>query len=242
MAETSGPDLWLTERCFLENQNASAWAGDLCVRTHGAAGNALLWGDSFAAQYIPGLIANQDELSRNVIEYTFAGCPPVLSYRSYARPGCHDFNARIFDIAARYHVDTVVLSARWDELRERGLQGLSATIDALRAKGLIVYVIGQSPMFAFDVNVLDYRGAGKDASRDGAWYLSFPRAQSDVVRGASKDAHFVDPLPAFCHENTCRYETPAGLLFADYGHFSELGSDLAVKSYFPLYRESIAQH
>jgi hypothetical protein len=97
-------------------------------------------------------------------------------------------------------------------------------------------------MFAFDVNVLDYRGAGKDASRDGAWYLSFPRAQSDVVRGASKDAHFVDPLPAFCHENTCRYETPAGLLFADYGHFSELGSDLAVKSYFPLYRESIAQH
>ena len=65
-------------------------------------------------------------------------------------PGCQDFNARIFDMAARYHVDTVVLSARWDELRERGLQGLSDTIDQLRAKGFTVYVIGQSPMFAFD--------------------------------------------------------------------------------------------
>ena len=243
VADANSPDLWLTQRCFLEDQDASAWAGDLCVRTHGAAGNALLWGDSFAAQYIPGILANQDKLSRNIVEYTFAGCPPVLSYRSYARPGCHDFNAQIFDVVARYHVDTVVLSARWDEMRERGLQGLSDTIDELKAKGLTVYVIGQSPMFAFDVHILDYRGAGKkDSVRDGAWYLSFKRAQSDLVRAASKHARFVDPLPAFCRENTCRYETPAGLLFADYGHFSELGSDLAVKSYFPLYRESIAQH
>jgi len=136
----------------------------------------------------------------------------------------------------------LVLSARWDELRERGLQGLSDTIDRLRAKGLNVYVIGQSPMFAFDVKVLDYRGAGKNASHDAEWYLSFPRAQNDAVRAASKEAHFVDPLPSFCRGNSCRYETPAGLLFADYGHFSELGSDLAVKSYFPLYRQNIAQH
>jgi peptidoglycan/LPS O-acetylase OafA/YrhL len=241
-AEGQGPDLWLTQRCFLENQDPSAWAGDVCIRTKGASGNALLWGDSFAAQYIPGLLANQDKLTRNIVEYTFAGCPPVLSYRSYARPGCQDFNARIFDMAARYHVDTVVLSARWDELRERGLQGLSDTIDQLQAKGLTVYVIGQSPMFAFDVKVLDYRGAGKDDVGDSAWYLSFNHAQSDAVRAASAHAHFIDPLPAFCHGDLCRYETSEGFLFADYGHFSELGSDLAVKSYFPLYRRDIAQH
>jgi hypothetical protein len=241
VAEEIGPDLWMTQRCFLENQDASAWAGDPCVRTQGASGNALLWGDSFAAQYISGLIANQDKLSRNIVEYTFAGCPPILSYRSYARPGCEEFNARIFDVAARYHVDTVVLSARWDEMRERGFQGLSDTIAQLRAKGLTVYVIGQSPMFAFDVKVLDYRGAGKSAPGHAAWYLSFGRAQSDAVRAASTEAHFVDPLPALCQRNTCRYETPAGLLFADYGHFTELGSDLAVKSYFPLYQKSIAQ-
>lgn len=240
-AEEQGPDLWLTQRCFLEDQDPSAWAGDLCIRTKGASGNAILWGDSFAAQYIPGLLANQDKLTRNIVEYTFAGCPPVLSYRSYARPGCQDFNARIFDVAARYHVDTIVLSARWDELRERGLQGLSDTIDQLRAKGLSVYVIGQSPMFAFDVKVLDYRDAGKDDVGDSAWYLSFNHAQSDAIHTASARAHFIDPLPAFCHGDLCRYQTAKGLLFADYGHFSELGSDLAVKSYFPLYRRDIAQ-
>ena len=240
-AQAEGPDLWLTQRCFLENQDASAWAGDLCVRTQGASGNALLWGDSFAAQYVPGLVANQDRLTRNIVEYAFAGCPPILSYRSYARPGCEEFNARVFDVIAQYHIDTVVLSARWDEMRERGLEGLSDTIDQLRARGLSVYVIGQSPMFAFDVKVLDYRGAGKDAAGDGKWYLGFARTLSDAVRAASRHAQFVDPLSALCTGSLCRYETPQGFLFADYGHFSELGSDAAVKAYFPLYRKDIAQ-
>jgi peptidoglycan/LPS O-acetylase OafA/YrhL len=230
------PDLWLSNRCFLENQDPSAWAGDMCVRTTGASRNALLWGDSFAAQYIPGLVANQQNLTRNIVEYTFAGCPPVLAYDSYARPGCHDFNARVFDVIARYHIDTVVLSARWDELRERGLQGLSETIAQLRANGLTVYVIGQSPMFAFDVKVLDYRGAGKKNAGDAGWYLSFGPALNNAVRAASAHADFIDPLPAFCHGDICNYKSSSALLFADYGHFSEAGSDAAVKSYFPLYR------
>lgn len=235
-AAAIGPDLWLTKRCFLENQDATAWAGDICVRTKGASRNALLWGDSFAAQYVPGLLANRDHLTRNIIEYTFAGCPPVLSYRSYARPGCHGFNARIFNVAARYHVDTVVLSARWDEMGVRGFEGLSRTIDRLRAKGLKVYVIGQSPMFAFGVKVLDYRGAGKTSKGDARWYLSFDPSLNNALRAASAHAHFIDPLPTFCRGKFCIYKKPAGLLFADYGHFSPLGSNLAVKSYFPLYR------
>lgn len=235
-AASAGPDLWLTKRCFLEDQAASAWAGDMCVRTSGASRNALLWGDSFAAQYIPGLINNQQNLTRNIVEYTFAGCPPVLSYESYARPGCHDFNSRVFDIIAHYHIDTVVLSARWDELRERGLEGLTDTIAQLRAKGLNVYVIGQSPMFAFDVNVLDYRGAGKINGGGAEWHLSFAPSFNDALRTASAAATFVDPLSAFCHENVCTYKSSDKLLFADYGHFSEEGSDMAVKSYFPLYR------
>ncbi len=163
-------DLWRTGRCFLENQPADRWAGDLCLRVTGHAKSAILWGDSFAAQYVPGLIDNANKLTRNIVEYTFAGCPPVLSYRSYARPACHDFNARIFAIAKRYRADTIVLSARWDEMGPRGLGGLSDTLARLRARGLRVFVIGQSPMFA------------------------------------------------------------------DYGHFSRLGSDRAVRAYFPLYR------
>ena len=235
-AADSEPDLWLSKRCFLISQDASAWAGDMCVRTHGAPRNALLWGDSFAAQYISGLIDHQKELTHNIVQYTVAGCPPVLSYRSFARPSCHEFNARVFQVAERYHVDTVILSARWDELRERGLAGLSDTIQQLRAKGYKVYVLGQSPMFTFDVKLLDYRRAGEEPTGDARWYLSFPREQNDALRAASAQADFIDPLPSFCDRNLCAYKDPQGLLFADYGHFSPLGSDLAVQSFFPLYR------
>lgn len=231
-----GMDLWRDRRCFLElDQPASAWAGDLCVRTAGARHNAVLWGDSFAAQYVDGLLANRKNLTRNIVQYTSAGCPPVLSYRSYAQPACHDFNARIFDIVARYHADTVVISARWDDLADRGLAGLSDTIARLRAKGLKVYVIGQSPEFLLDVHVLDYRGAGA-AGGDAHWYPAFSQDPNRALRAAAMGATFVDPLPAFCHDTACTYKAGGRLLFVDYGHFSQAGSDRAVRSYFPLYR------
>ncbi|HUO92682.1 MAG TPA: acyltransferase family protein [Rhizomicrobium sp.] len=236
MAASKGPDLWLSNKCFLQDQKATDWAGDICVRTEGAGRNAVLWGDSFAAQYVDGLMANQKNLTRNIVQYTFAGCPPILSYRSYARPGCADFNARIFDIVKRYQADTVVMATRWDQMRERGLGGLPDTIAQLRARGLKVFVIGQSPLFAFNVQVLDFRDAGAGGNGTADWYTVIAPNQNRDIRAASTGATFIDPLPAFCRGDRCEYKTPRGLLFADYGHFSALGSDRAVKAYFPLYR------
>jgi peptidoglycan/LPS O-acetylase OafA/YrhL len=229
-------DVWLSGRCFLENQDPSAWQGDLCVRTKGAARNALLWGDSFAAHYLPGLIHNSGHLSHNIVQYTFAGCPPVLSYTSYARPGCAGFNANVFSVIERYNIDTVVISSRWDQLRQRGLSGLPETVARLADAGVTVYVLGQSPMFAFDVDVLDYRGAGgPDSDGRSAWRLGFDAQDNVQLKSQSGAAMFIDPLPSFCESGDCTYRSAAGLLFEDYGHFSDVGSDLAVRSYFPLY-------
>jgi peptidoglycan/LPS O-acetylase OafA/YrhL len=234
--QASAEDVWLSGRCFLENQDASAWQGDLCVRTKGAARNALLWGDSFAAHYLPGLIRNSAHLSRNIVQYTFAGCPPILSYISYARPGCAGFNANVLKVIERYNIDTVVISSRWDQLRQRGLSGLEETVARLTDAGVTVYVLGQSPMFAFDVDVLDYRRAGGRSS-DGrsVWQLGSDPKDNARLKSKSAGATFVDPLPSFCQRGDCAYRSAAGLLFEDYGHFSDAGSDLAVRSYFPLY-------
>jgi peptidoglycan/LPS O-acetylase OafA/YrhL len=232
----STEDVWLSGRCFLENQDASAWQGDLCVRTNGAARNALLWGDSFAAHYLPGLMRNSAYLSHNIVQYTFAGCPPVLSYTSYARPGCASFNANVFKIIGQFDIDTVVISSRWDQLRQRGLSGLSETIARLIEAGVTVYILGQSPMFAFDVDVLDYRRADRRTTdAHAAWRLGFDAEDNARLKSMSSGATFVDPLPSFCQGTDCAYRSPAGLLFEDYGHFSDSGSDLAVRSYFPLY-------
>lgn len=225
---------WLEGRCFLINQPADAWAGDLCLRTSGEKPRAVLWGDSFAAQYVPGIIANQEFLDHEVIQYTYAGCPPILSYESYARPGCHAFNAKILDVTRRYGADSVVIAARWDQLRSRGLSGLPETIDYLIRGGVRVYVIGQSPMFAFDVSVLEARKAGiADGGQSASWLPTFNQGEFDDVGRASAKATFIDPKPYFCDAGRCRYKQEGKPLFFDYGHFSDYGSAFAVSEYFP---------
>ena len=51
--------------------------------------------------------------------------------------------------------------------------------------------------------------------------ISFDRAQSDAVRAASTEAHFVDPLPALCQgKHVSPENAESRILFADYGHFA----------------------
>lgn len=232
-AETNS-NSWLGGRCFLMNQPAEAWAEEVCIRTFANKPRAVLWGDSFAAQYIPGIIENQARLDHDVVQYTYAGCPPILSYASYARPHCQDFNAKIFDVIDRYDADAVVIAARWDQLRSRGLTGLAPTIAALKARGVKVYVIGQSPMFAFDVAVLDDRKAGQTADgQSGEWMTTFKPGEFEAVEQNAAQAQFIDPSPAFCSNGLCRYKANGVPLFFDYGHLSDVGSAYAVRSYFP---------
>lgn len=230
-----GSNPWLAGRCFLQNEPAAKWAGKPCIRTQGGTERAILWGDSFAAHYIPGLQAAAP-LSRNIVQYTSAGCPPILSYESFAIPACHDFNSHIFDVIARFHADTVVMSARWDLLRARGLSGLKDTVAKLTAAGLRVYVLGESPTFAFNVVELDRRGVGRRPDGTAWWFSTVRPSDNDRVREASTPATFVDPMTALCKGAMCLYRDPEGLLYSDYGHFSDVGSRLAVKSYFPLLR------
>lgn len=233
-----GPKSWLDGRCFLINQNASAWAGQDCVRTKGAPENALLWGDSFAAHYIIGLLKNQDRLTHNLVQYTFAGCPPVLGYRSFARPGCEGFNERVFDVIKDYDIKVVIIAARWDQLRQRGLLGLAETVARIRTTGAQVYVIGQSPMFSFDTSVMSYRKAGFEGNGDASWYYSFDPRINQNLKNELGGVGFIDPTSSFCRGRRCEYMRDGNLLFDDYGHFSVTGSDQAVRAYFPIVKRS----
>ena len=71
----------------------------------------MLWGDSFAAHYAPGIVKNKDSINANVIQYTSAGCPPILSYYSYKIPLCSQFNAHALDLIKDYRIKTVVLGS-----------------------------------------------------------------------------------------------------------------------------------
>ena len=72
---------WGGNHCFNQNSsNPAPWDPQLCTRVRGKNGRILVWGDSFAAHYFPGILRDEARIDADVLQYTFAGCPPILSY------------------------------------------------------------------------------------------------------------------------------------------------------------------
>jgi hypothetical protein len=232
--DTSAQSAWGGPQCFNEKLSRPIpWDQTQCTRTHGSHHRILLWGDSFAAQYAPGLIGDAAARDADVLQYTFAGCPPLLAFASLSRVGCQVSNARVPGMVSRLHIDTVVLAARWTDTPRRTALRLHETIAALQASGAHVYVIGQSPEFSADVQRIDYL-TGQHRAPVGRWQISFDPAINRMLASESRDAHFIDPLAALCTGAVCPYRRGSVWLFGDYGHFSRAGSEEAVKDYFPL--------
>jgi hypothetical protein len=127
----------------------------------------------------------------------------------------------------------VVLAGRWSEPPWAKVQRLGATVAALKALGVRVYVIGQSPQFATDVQHLDYVSGSRMKPGQAYWPTSFDRALNARLAHLAQGAVFIDPLPHLCRPADCAYRDGGTFYYADFGHFSAAGSLRAVKAYFP---------
>lgn len=236
-----GHQHWNRGRCFLDdNPDIRRWQAAACTLTDGAGEGAgpavLLWGDSFAAHYVPGIVAHAARTPARVIQYTAAGCPPILSYYSHARPRCSQFNAHALTIIKDLEIDSVILSARWTDLQSRGLDQLQGTLAQLRSLGVQVTVIGQSPQFATSVQVIAYAKGSREPGSSDKWKIFFdPRINAELKRHAGA-ATFIDPLEALCDGPLCPYRDRGRYLYEDAEHFSVYGSGRAVAAFFPLLR------
>ncbi|MBX3582408.1 MAG: acyltransferase [Rhizobiaceae bacterium] len=230
---TADRDEWKLGRCFLDVQQSwTDWGDEDCLLTKGHAENAMLWGDSFAAHYGPGIIRNAAEIPYNVFVYTSSGCPPILNYYSYARPHCQEFNSHALDVIRQHDVKVVILSARWSSLRSRGLDGLRSTIDALKDMGVKTYVIGQSVEFGASVDVLDYRSGNAETA---SWSsIVDPGINRELQEIVGNEATFIDPLAFMCDGQACLFKKGGALRYFDSGHLSAAGATDAVKLYFPI--------
>jgi peptidoglycan/LPS O-acetylase OafA/YrhL len=231
--EIPGHALWKRGRCFLTGEaDYRDWSLQDCTRIATGPRKVLLWGDSFAGQFASGILANAEALHATVIQYTAAGCPPVLSYRSYARPWCTLFNARALDIIRAEKVQTVILSARWTDMLQRGLDQIDSTLSVLDAMGVRAVIIGQSPQFAADVQVIAFLKGSEDPAAVNRWPVFFPVAINDALRGIAGRHAFVDPMPPLCDGPVCTYQDRGTFLFEDYGHYSMAGSSRVVRALF----------
>lgn len=222
---------WQPGVCFLNGAQApTQWNIDNCTLTSGHGASLLLWGDSFAAHYAPGLVSNKAMIPFDVIQYTAAGCPPVLNYFSYTLPKCREFNDRAIALIDNVRPQIVVLSARWDLLLSRAFAGLQDTVDRIETTGAKVIVVGPSPEFGVDIQSLAYRLRNEGRASSFWQIANFNPALDALLEMTSKGASALDPIGVLCQGITCPYKQDSQFLYVDYGHFSALGSDLAVKA------------
>jgi len=221
--------------CFLkEDQYYSEWKGKECFLQSEHASNTLLWGDSFAAHYVPGIKDSLSLLDSNILQYTAGGCAPAFEYNPAYRPQCKKFSAQVDNILSSYEIHTVVMAAAWQMALDNGLtyEDLGNTIDILRGKGIRVVMIGQSPRFDLSVQDISNRAKILGVSvSESSVSIDLDSINSKLKKIVGSDS-FVDPSELFCVEQKCQFMSSEGFFFWDDGHFTSLGSRLSSEYIF----------
>lgn len=218
--------------CFLgKDQRVGAWQAQSCFINDGGTANALLWGDSFAAHYVPGLKSNRAAWSHNILQYTAGTCAPVLGWGPTIAPNCSAFNENVVDVIDEYDIETVILAAQWNIAFDMGLspEGISRTVAYLRNRGLTVIVIGQSPVFRSDVEWLVSRGKFENGAP-----VEFDENINRRLLKHSGEAVFIDPLTYLCQGRTCQFRSADKDYFGDSNHLTVFGSEWYVGQFLPL--------
>ncbi|WP_203158743.1 acyltransferase family protein [Methylobacterium aquaticum] len=230
----AGSETWNHRTCFLfADQSWQAWDPEGCVRTRAKDGLVLLWGDSFAAHYVPGLIRHADRLPGRLVQYTAAGCRPVLGTNSHVLPHCRAFNDNALALIRRLGIRDVVLAARWGAQRDRALpERLRETVAQVMALGARIHVVGQSPEFPLDPAFLAYHQRRDPPEDAGRWRPVEGLHLNHALRAAlPAGAAFVDPAAALCAGGTCPFARGETFFYADTGHLSSAGAALAVERF-----------
>jgi hypothetical protein len=135
---------WRHDVCFFTpERDFSRLSTSVCLQEAPTRKQFLLIGDSHAADLYPGLSRVFPELNISQANATF--CPPFVTeppLRPEFAPNCNQLSKYIFgDYLLHHHVDTVVLSAFWEETQ---MPELGRTIAWIKQHQMKVVVFGPS--------------------------------------------------------------------------------------------------
>lgn len=195
----------------------------------------LVWGDSFASQYVEGLRQLKTQIPFATIQGTKAGCAPLLEGGAARNPGCAAFNQARLDRTITERPDAVIVAGDWRQTTDPAHveSGLRTTLMRLKQAGIPTLVIGDAPIYYSDVpqieRMLRRRG---DQSQ---WYVPWSSLWADpFIRVLAKEngAHFFSPREYFCAGVKCRF-TDGELFSLDEAHLSAHGSVMVVRAMRP---------
>lgn len=192
--------------------------------------HVMLWGDSFAAHWRPGLKRVFGD-SATLSQLTSAGCAPILDYVEKERPNCAALNRFALARIAETKPDVVVLSGRWSSYP--AYPQVAKTLAALKALGVPrVVLIGSSAQYHQTVPrllLIALSSGGRAPTRMQPTMMPLLREVDDTLRriASSSGATFVAPLDAQCNVRGClvALDTGAvGITTRDDGHLTAIGA------------------
>lgn len=230
---------WQRGKCLLlPEQGASDFAPECAGADPGRRPLLLIWGDSYGAALYPGLEHFAAAKGYDVAEYTASACPPMMDFFVPQRPFCKSINDFVMQRIAQLKPDEVIFDSTWKYDPKYLHDGLSRTVQQLRAMNIRkIVLMGPPPGWLGEglaANVLDYFFASGSRSvlpertwyrSDDAWTRVMDAYQAKLARELGID--FISARSVFCNDEGCLARigpNGADLTAFDTGHLTVPGS------------------
>lgn len=112
-----------------------------------AAGGVVLWGDSHAAHFYPGLLDASSEGRFTLGQFNAASCPPITGFKSVGRANCPEINQFGLDQISLLKPRLLIVSADWTKyVSSPDFANLRSTLETAKAAGIDhIMLIGPVP-------------------------------------------------------------------------------------------------
>lgn len=218
--------------CFLPSGTAAErYNVQACSNTGPGKINLLLWGDSLAADLVPGLLHEQQRYGVGFTQATYGACSPA---RVNGSETCRQFTDDMMKLALGGHYDAVVLSADW-----AGYPGVLPKLDELvtelRRQKVTVVLVGPRMEYPGGLpNLLASREFGilpaSTSTRDWLHAPSFALdAKMKGLFSHMRGVLYFSPLSELCPDGDCPVVLKGHVpLLWDGAHLTKEGSEFFV--------------
>ncbi len=200
-----------------------------------------LWGNSYARMWIPALAQDAEAHGASGMALVFSKCPPLLGFDDKGLPGCLPFNQEaVALLAAHRSLRTVVLGADWF-LYDRDLGRLDATLDALGAAGIRVFLLLAPPQVDYPVPrtlaIAALRGEPPPPPPTVAHARETQRVSLGLIAAAAArhGVTVLDPATRLCQGEICPVVRDGHPLFYDAGHLTVFAAQTIRGFFDPLF-------
>ncbi|MHC8326144.1 acyltransferase family protein [Pseudomonas sp. LB1P83] len=200
----------------------------------------MLWGDSHAAQYIPGLTRTLESRGYSLGFLTAQSCPPIMGVTVLSNPRCGAFNEMALPVILNEKPEIIIMSANW-VTNQVTMNLLEKTIKQLSDTGIKLVLLGESPLYKQNVPAIiaeKIKSGNTDfTAPELLVHLFLDHSQRVMSRRFANrtDVKYIYVMNILCPDNKCPLTTPNGTPTAfDIAHLTKEGSEVFAEKLTPL--------